>query len=78
MEDYAHPFGVKKHPLAIIDPVRCTGCGWCAMLCVVNCIELQPDGLYTVDQERCIGCKSCYVNCFNEAVTIVKPEEAGL
>ena len=48
------------------------------MLCVVNCIELQPDGLYTVDQERCIGCKSCYVNCFNEAVTIVKPEEAGL
>ena len=74
MEDYAHPFGKKKRPMAYIDPISCTGCGWCAMFCVVECIEMQPDGLYTVDPSHCIGCRSCMVNCFYDAVTMRKPE----
>ena len=24
-----HPFGPKPHALALIDPVSCTGCGYC-------------------------------------------------
>ena len=75
MEDYAHPFGIKKHQLAVIDPVSCTGCGWCAMFCVVNCIELREDGFYEVDPVRCIGCRGCFGNCFYGAVTMVDPEE---
>ena len=77
MEDYAHPFGIKKHQLAVIDPVSCTGCGWCAMFCVVNCIELREDGLYEVDPVRCIGCRGCLGNCFYDAVTMIKPEAEG-
>lgn len=77
MEDYAHPFGIKKHQTAVIDPVSCTGCGWCAMFCVVNCIELREDGLYEVDPVRCIGCRGCLGNCFYDAVTMIKPEAKG-
>lgn len=75
MEDYAHPFGKKKHPVAKISRVNCTGCGWCAMFCVTKCIHLRPDGFYEVDAEQCIGCRGCLVNCFSDAVTMVVPKE---
>ena len=61
---------------AVIDPVCCTGCGYCTMFCVMDCIVLQPDGLYTVDLEQCIGCRSCKVNCPFDAVTILPPKES--
>ena len=75
MAEIIHPFGRKARSLAVIDPDKCTGCGYCAMFCVVKCIYQQPDGLYWVDPERCIGCRSCKVNCFNEAVTILPPKQ---
>ena len=74
MYDPAHPFGKKRYDRAIIDPVSCTGCGYCTMFCVMDCILLQPDGFYTVDLDRCIGCRSCKVNCPFEAVIILPPE----
>ena len=40
----------------------------------MECIELQPDGLYAVNSERCIGCRSCKVNCFNDAITMIQPK----
>ena len=49
--------------------------GYCTMFCVMDCIVLRPDGLYTVDLERCIGCRSCKVNCPFDAVTILPPKE---
>ena len=57
------------------NPVSCTGCGYCTMFCVMDCILLQPDGFYTVDLDRCIGCRSCKVNCPFEAVIILPPKE---
>lgn len=65
----------KRYDRAIIDPVSCTGCGYCTMFCVMDCILLQPDGFYTVDLDRCIGCRSCKVNCPFEAVIILPPKE---
>lgn len=72
--DSAHPFGNKPKPLAYIDPVRCTGCGCCALFCVMSCIVCGEDGFYQVDASRCIGCRSCKVNCPFDAVTILPPE----
>ena len=46
-----HPFGPKPHALALIDPVSCTGCGICAMWCLMHCIDQQPDGIYKVRSE---------------------------
>ena len=65
--DPAHPFGRKAVQLAVIDPVSCTGCGWCAMFCPMKCILQRQDGIY-------IGCRSCKVNCFYDAVTILPPQ----
>ena len=70
MHDPAHPFGRKAVQLAVIDPVSCTGCGWCAMFCPMKCIDLRPDGYYEVRQDDCIGCRSCKVNCFYDAITM--------
>ena len=63
MYDPAHPFGRKAVQLAVIDPVSCTGCGWCAMFCPMKCIDLRPDGYYQVRQDDCIGCRSCEAVC---------------
>ena len=73
-DNIVRPFGRKTRALALIDPDKCTGCGYCGMFCVMECIELQPDGLYAVNSERCIGCRSCKVNCFNDAVTMIQPK----
>ena len=73
MTDAAHPFGRKARVSAVIDPARCTGCGYCAGLCLMSCILPQGDGLYRVDAERCIGCRSCVANCPFEAVTMLPP-----
>ena len=40
MYDPAHPFGRKRYSRAVIDPVSCTGCGYCTMFCVMDCIVL--------------------------------------
>ena len=74
MYDPAHPFGRKARALAVIDPVSCTGCGYCAMFCVMDCILLQEDGQYRVDEDVCIGCRSCKVNCPFDAVSILPPK----
>ena len=54
MYDPAHPFGRKAIQLAVIDPVSCTGCGWCAMFCPVECMFQRPDGFYDLDVDKCI------------------------
>ena len=59
-----HPFGPKPHPLAEIIPINCTGCGICAMWCLI----------YKVRTEDCIGCRSCKVNCPSEAVILLPPK----
>lgn len=75
MSDAAHPFGRKARSLAVIDPVRCTGCGYCALFCIMKCIPQRPDGFYEVDAEQCIGCRSCLVNCPWGAVTMLPPRQ---
>ena len=38
MYDPTHPFGRKRCSRAVINPVSCTGCGYCTMFCVMDCI----------------------------------------
>ena len=73
--DPAHPFGRKAVQLAVIDPVRCTGCGWCAMFCVMKCIDQRPDGIYEVRQDDCIGCRQCDNICPDLAITVKEREQ---
>ena len=45
----------------------CTGCGACASICPVECIEMgyNKEGFYypSVDFDTCIDCKKCDKNC---------------
>ena len=75
MADMIHPFGKKIHDLAEVIPVNCTGCGICAMWCVMHCIDQQPDGIYSVHTEDCIGCRSCKVNCPSDAIRLYRPQQ---
>ncbi len=72
----------RRKPLqyAKISDVSCTGCGWCAKFCPMECIKMRPDGFYTVNEAHCIGCGKCKKNCFWDAVEIIKRprEEAEL
>ena len=66
MADMIHPFGKKIHDLAEVIPVNCTGCGICAMWCVMHCIDRTED---------CIGCRSCKVNCPSDAIRLYRPQQ---
>ena len=70
--DNYYLFGRKPLQYAAIDPVSCTGCGWCAMFCTVQYMYQRPDGFYDLNVDKCIGCRSCKVNCFYGAVTMIR------
>jgi len=48
--------GGKK---AIIDPLKCTGCGTCREVCRFGAISEE----YAVNHRSCEGCGACYVLC---------------
>ena len=58
LPDNYYLFGRKPLQYAVIDPVSCTGCGWCAMFCPVECMFQRPDGFYDLDVDKCIGWRS--------------------
>ena len=49
LPDNYYLFGRKPLQYAVIDPVSCTGCGWCAMFCPVECMFQRPDGFALLD-----------------------------
>jgi len=46
----------------IFDAEICSGCGMCAGICPVNCIEII-NGIGKVDDNLCIRCGLCYYIC---------------
>lgn len=57
----------EKCERCIISENRCTGCGACAAVCPVGCIQWKEGyrGFHypVVDREKCIGCNRCYDAC---------------
>ena len=43
-------FGRKPLKFSTISEVSCTGCGWCAKFCPMECIKLRADGFYAVNE----------------------------
>ncbi len=66
----------RKRATAIVDPIGCTGCEVCIVVCPVDCItliesDLNFTGVSKVDQEICTGCNLCAIDCPWETISMV-------
>ena len=65
-----------RKAIALIDPQRCTGCGWCVAVCPTRVLSLQVPGSQRYgrknavlhDAPGCTGCALCAVRCPFEAI----------
>ncbi|GAA6142348.1 4Fe-4S binding protein [Hydrogenophaga sp. 5NK40-0174] len=71
---------IAKNPkaLPVIDPGRCTGCGWCVGACPENVLALQLAEDWTKRSQLsnasgCTGCARCAVRCPFDAIAMRKP-----
>ena len=46
----------------IFDAKVCSGCGLCAGICPVNCLQIY-NGFGKIDEDKCISCGLCYFIC---------------
>lgn len=62
---------VSEPTVAVVDPMRCVGCGLCVPACPYEARELHPwKRLATVNAALCQGCGACAVVCRNKATTV--------
>lgn len=65
-------------PLPVIDPNRCTGCGWCVASCDLHLLSLQVHQhrkRSTLDDAAaCTGCSRCARRCLFGAIQMRRPE----
>jgi len=53
----------------VIDPSRCTGCGFCAQSCPVQTIK-RDGKVYRIDDSKCINCLCCHELCPEHCIEI--------
>jgi coenzyme F420 hydrogenase subunit beta len=46
----------------VFDSKNCSGCGLCAGICPVNCLQIY-NGFGKIDEDKCIRCGLCYFVC---------------
>jgi len=56
----------------IIDKEVCDGCGYCALACPTNCIDLDYDTMksYITDISECIVCRNCEEECPKQVIEV--------
>ncbi|WP_284309451.1 4Fe-4S dicluster domain-containing protein [Hydrogenophaga electricum] len=65
----------SRKALPVIDPARCTGCGWCVGVCPPRVLSLHavPDWQkksHLDDAAGCTGCARCAVRCPFDAIAM--------
>lgn len=62
----------------VIDPARCTGCGWCVPTCEPALLSLHTVQWKKTsvlhDAHRCTGCSLCALKCPFGAITMQRPD----
>ncbi len=65
-----------RKALPLINPARCTGCGWCVAVCAPHVLHLHvQDGhkhSTLADAAGCTGCALCAVRCPFDAIEMVR------
>lgn len=60
-------------PLPVVDPRRCTGCGWCVAVCPTVCLAMSHRVPWLRRPADCVRCGACGAVCPVEAVSLVPP-----
>lgn len=65
----------ERKALPVIDPQRCTGCGWCVAVCAPRVLSLQAAPGWQKkstlhDADGCTGCALCAVKCPFDAIAM--------
>jgi Pyruvate/2-oxoacid:ferredoxin oxidoreductase delta subunit len=79
MNSENHKDNQRNRKLAVVDPIGCTGCEVCVVVCPVNCIKIEDSAfnfteVATVDQKICTGCCLCAIDCPWETISMVYPD----
>lgn len=53
---------------AVVDEVRCSGCGICIRACAAGAISMEH--FATIDTDTCMGCGDCVVACPRGAISL--------
>jgi ferredoxin-like protein FixX len=58
-----------------IDKEKCTLCGRCLIICVMNLWKKKGKSVYIVDdyQSKCLECAACYQVCDDGAISFQYP-----
>jgi ferredoxin len=58
--------------IAVVDAVRCTGCGWCVPTCHLQLLSLDTVRWKKTstlrDADTCTGCGKCVAKCLFDAI----------
>ena len=55
--------------VAVVDTVRCVGCGECIVTCPYTAIARNADGKAEINAALCHGCGTCVATCPSGAIT---------
>lgn len=63
---------------AQVDKEKCTGCGLCVEVCLVEAISLSPQKIIEIEIDNCLECGACENECPNDAITVIQSGEETL
>jgi NAD-dependent dihydropyrimidine dehydrogenase PreA subunit len=70
-----------RKALPLIDPERCTGCGWCVAVCAPHVLHLESDNRRKTSTlssaPDCTGCALCALRCPFDAIVMMRRETVG-
>jgi len=56
--------------LPVVDPTRCTGCGWCPDVCPTDCLAMSKHLPWLPRPLDCVSCGLCAFICPADAITM--------
>ncbi|MBM3240829.1 4Fe-4S dicluster domain-containing protein [Candidatus Poribacteria bacterium] len=63
---------------AKVDKEKCTGCGLCIEVCLVEAISLSPQKIIELETDNCLECGACENECPHDAITVIQRCEVRL